>query len=119
MAIGSSRAPALAATAALGLVTLACSDNGRQGTASDRFDDDQLKAFVIAEAEVRDIEEDYSSRLESAGADEDPAALQSRAQVEIQGAIEDAGLSIREYSEIAQAVERDPGLEQALRELTE
>lgn len=120
MAMTPSRAFALAATAAaaLGLGAVACTDNG-PGTASGEFDDEQLEAFVVAEAAVFEIQEDYSARLENAEADQDPAVVQAEAQMEMQTAIEDAGLSIREYNQIARAAERDPELGQQLRELAE
>lgn len=113
------RLSAFMLAAALGPGAVACSESGEPGSASGQFDDAQLEAFVVADAEVRAIQEDYSERLENAGSDDDPAAIQSEAHTEMRGAIESAGLSPREYTEIAQAAERDPELRQELRELRE
>lgn len=78
------------------------------------FDDESLEQFADAYIDITQIQEDYTQQLEGT---EDPDAardLQQQANDEMVEAIENRGLSVPEYSEIATALDTDPELRDEL-----
>jgi hypothetical protein len=102
---------------ALGLmatpVTLA--ENGPDS----EFEREELETFLEARAEVLDIQEEYSSRLQSVEDDQEVASLQSEAREEMAAAVQDSGLTIDEFNRIARAAQSDPDVAAELESLAE
>lgn len=110
----------ITAAAALGLGPAAqAQDSGSAGTFADEVDEQQLEAFVVARAEVQEIQQDYTSRLQSAENDQNAAELQAEAQEKMVSAVEDAGLSVQEFNRIAEAAQNDPEVQEKIQELAE
>lgn len=110
----------ITAAAALGLGPAAqAQDSGSAGTFADEVDEQQLEAFVVARADVQEIQQDYTSRLQSAENDQDAAELQAEAQEKMVSAVEDAGLSVQEFNRIAEAAQNDPEVQEKIQELAE
>lgn len=108
----------LAAAAALGLGSAAqAQEGGSAGTFADQVDEQQLEAFVVARAEVQEIQQEYTSRLQSAEDDQRAAELQSEAQEKMVTAVEDEGLSVQEFNQIAEAAQNDPEVQEKLQQL--
>lgn len=110
----------ITAAAALGMGPAAqAQDSGSAGTFADEVDEQQLEAFVVARADVQEIQQDYTSRLQSAENDQDAAELQAEAQEKMVSAVEDAGLSVQEFNRIAEAAQNDPEVQEKIQELAE
>lgn len=110
----------ITAAAALGLGSAAQAQDGDSaGTFADEVDEQQLEAFVVARADVQEIQQDYTSRLQSAENDQDAADLQAEAQEKMVSAVEDAGLSVQEFNRIAEAAQNDPEVQEKIQELAE
>lgn len=110
----------ITAAAALGLGSAAqAQDSDSAGTFADEVDEQQLEAFVVARADVQEIQQDYTSRLQSAENDQDAADLQAEAQEKMVSAVEDAGLSVQEFNRIAEAAQNDPEVQEKIQELAE
>ncbi len=70
--------------------------------------DAQIDAFVEAHVNVNDVREEYTERLQQAEDQEEAQQLQQEANQAMQEAIEDSGMDIEEYEEVAMAVNADP-----------
>lgn len=93
----------------------AIADNGSESD----FDREQLETFLQARADVLDIQQEYSNRLQSAEDDQEVADLQSEAREEMVTAVEDAGMTVEEFNRIAQAAQNDPDVAEELQSLAE
>lgn len=111
MTTRSPRILAISAVAALLLAPAAHAQND--------FEQGELESFVQARADVRDIQQEYASRLQSTQDDQKVAELQSEAQQKMATAVEDAGLSVQEFNQIAQAAQNDPELSEEIQDLAE
>ncbi|RLK50340.1 uncharacterized protein DUF4168 [Alkalispirillum mobile] len=78
------------------------------------FDDDSLEQFADAYIDITEIQEDYTQRLEGTEDPDEARNLQQEANDEMVDAIENHGLSVPEYSEIATALDTDPELRDEL-----
>lgn len=67
----------------------------------------QINAFVEAYIAVSEVREDYTARLQEAEDQEQAQQLQQEANDAMTAAIEDNGMSIEEYQEVAMAVNAD------------
>ncbi|MBK1734580.1 hypothetical protein CKO15_04620 [Halorhodospira abdelmalekii] len=74
------------------------------------FSDAQVERFVQAYLDIIDIQEAYTSEIQEADGGEQARELQEQANDDMVSAIEDNGLSVPEYSEIANAMDMDPEL---------
>lgn len=72
------------------------------------FSEQKLENYVAAQQEVRDINREYSERLQNVQNRDKAVDLQNEARQEMIEAIESAGLSVGEYNEITQAMRTDP-----------
>lgn len=81
--------------------------------------DTQLEQFVNVQEEIGRIQEDFSQRLE--GVDDPEAAyeLQVEANDEMTEAVENSGMSVEEYNEIAMAIQTDADLRDRLNEMNQ
>jgi transcription initiation factor IIF auxiliary subunit len=67
----------------------------------------QINAFVEAYIAVSEVREEYTARLQEAEDQEQAQQLQQEANDAMTAAIEDNGMSIEEYQEVAMAVNAD------------
>lgn len=70
----------------------------------------QIETFADAAIEVRRVEQDFHAQVQSAADAQEIERLQQQAQQDAREAIENHGLSVDEYSAIAQAANQDPRL---------
>ena len=70
--------------------------------------DEQIDAFVEAHVNVNEVREEYTQRLQEAEDQEEAQQLQQEANQAMTDAIEDSGMDIEEYEEVAMAVNADP-----------
>lgn len=101
--------------AAFMVMPAAVAENGSGGD----FEKQELETFLEARADVLDIQQEYSNRLQSAEDDQEVADLQSEAREKMAAAVEDAGLSVEEFNRIAQAAQNDPDVAAELESLAE
>jgi|GEM_PF-4568994 len=74
------------------------------------FSGEQIDSFVDAYLDIIDIQEEYTAEIEDTEGTEKARELQEQANDEMVAAIEDNGLSVPEYSEIANAMDMNPEL---------
>lgn len=87
--------------------------SGNAGSGDADFDQEQIESFATAQEEVTQIQEEYTSQIQQA--DEQQAAqLQKEAQQEMVSAVEDAGLSVKEFNRISQAARNDQELQEQI-----
>lgn len=72
--------------------------------------DDQLKTYAEAEKKVQEIRDEFQQQMPNAETPEEAQALQQEAQEEMVSAVEDSGLSVEEYNQIASLVQTNPEL---------
>jgi len=80
-----------------------------QAAAKD-FQQETLEQFADAYVAVGDVHSEYSERLQEAEGTDDAQSVQQEANDRMVEVIEEQGLEVQEYSEIAAALERDPDL---------
>ncbi|MFO8155800.1 MAG: DUF4168 domain-containing protein [Pseudomonadota bacterium] len=113
----------LAAVAALALGTLPATGvlaaNGAgqgqgqgagQGQEMAEIDDQTLDQFVTAFLSVRDIQSEFSEELGNVEDRERAQELQAEAQDKMVEAVEEAGLSVQEYNQVATQMQNDSDL---------
>ena len=78
-----------------------------------------IDTFVNAFVAVQEVREDFANRLQQAEDETEAQAMQQEAQDEMVAAVEDAGMSVEEYNEVAMALQNDPELMQEVQERAE
>lgn len=81
------------------------------------FSDSEIALFVEAQAEVMEIRDEYVALLEQAEDRDEAMALEQEASQLMVSAVEDTGISVAEYSAIAEAAAEDLDLANRIREL--
>jgi len=81
--------------------------------------DEQVQAFVDAYVAVNDVREEYTARMQEAEDQEEAQALQMEANEAMSAAIEESGLSVEEYQEVAMAVSADPEVREQVTQMLE
>lgn len=84
----------------------------QQGQAAADVDDESLSKFKDAFDDVNSVRESFAGKLEDVEDPEKAQKIQQQAQQKMQGAVEDAGLSVEEYNKIFAAVQQDPALQE-------
>lgn len=82
----------------------------KQQRSAPSFEEEDLKSYASAMIEVRKINQQYGKELQSAQSQEEQQAVRTEATQVMTQAIEDEGLSVREYNQIYQAAAADPDL---------
>ncbi len=113
-----------ALTAALAVAgPLAAQEQGQQqgmpGQQQETIDvsEQQLEQFVDAQTSIVEIQQDFSGRLEGVEDPDKAHELQVQANEEMTSAVEDAGLDVQTYNQIAMAIQNDPELQNRLTEM--
>lgn len=81
--------------------------------------DKKLKKFSKAHNKVETIREDYTSRLVETQDSEKAQELQTEANMKMTRAVEDAGLDVESFNQIAIALQENPELQQRLSEISD
>lgn len=79
--------------------------------------DQQLNQFVEAQGAIAEIQQDFSGRLQGVEDPEEAHSLQVEANDAMTKAVEDAGLSVEQFNEIAMAIQANPDLQQRLSDM--
>jgi hypothetical protein len=74
------------------------------------FSQEQIEAFAGAAIEVQRVKTELDAQAAEAGNPDEVARLQQQAQAEASQAVEGSGLTVDEYTAIAQAASADPAL---------
>lgn len=86
----------------------------QQQPAQVEVSDQQLQQFAEAQIQISEIQRDFSARLQDVDDAERAHELQVQANEEMTEAVEDAGLDVQSFNEIAMAIQNDPELQQRL-----
>lgn len=96
-------------------------DAGQYGAAAGQqqvdVSDEQLETYAEAEQKVQEIRDDFQQQMPNAESPEDAQALQQEAQQEMVSAVEDAGLTVEEYNQIASQMQSNPELRERMESL--
>lgn len=76
--------------------------------------DQQLEQFADAQLQITEIQQDFAGRLQEVDDPEQAHELQVQANEEMTEAVEEIGLSVQDFNEIAMAIQNDPELQQRL-----
>ncbi|NBB92005.1 MAG: DUF4168 domain-containing protein [Gammaproteobacteria bacterium] len=79
--------------------------------------DQQLEQFADAQTAIMGIQQDFSSRLQEVEDPEKARDLQRQANEEMTSAVEETGLDVESFNQIAMAIQNDPELQQKLTEM--
>lgn len=75
----------------------------------------KINQFVDALQEISDIRHEVSAQMEAAGDMEEAQRLQQDAQAQMIEAVENAGLTVEEYNQIASTMGSDPEMQEEIR----
>lgn len=78
--------------------------------AAPQMDEATVNKFVVAYGKVVELQQTYSAKLENAADQQEAQVIQQQAQQEMMSAVEEAGISVEEYHQIVQTMQRDPAL---------
>jgi hypothetical protein len=81
--------------------------------------EEQIDTFVSAFVAVQEVRNDFSERLQEAEGESEAQSMQQEAQDEMVQAVEDSGMTVEEYNEVAMALQNDPELMQEVQERAE
>lgn len=76
--------------------------------------DEEIESFAAAMSDVQQLGQEWTQRMEETEDQEELSEMQQQAQEEMIGAIEDHGMTVEEYNEIATAAQQDPELAQEI-----
>lgn len=74
------------------------------------FSDTEIEKFVAAQDDLETIRQEYSGKLEGTEDPDKAAELQQEASQKMVNVVQDEGLDVETYSNIALAVQSDPEL---------
>lgn len=105
------------------LVQPAAAQQGQQGPPAAQeieVSDDELETFAEAHLEVQEIQLEMEQALQSAETAEAAQAIQQQANQEMGAVVEEEyGMEVNRYTQIAQAINQDPQLQEKFREIVE
>jgi hypothetical protein len=82
----------------------------QQAAPTAQVDPATVEKFVVAFADVRELQQEFSLKLQNAESPEEAQSLQQEAQQEMVGAVKEAGLEVEDYNRVVSAMEQDPQL---------
>lgn len=106
----------LAAFVAVAPATYAA--DGESGSGDAGFGEGQIESFAVARADVQQLQQEYASKIQQAD-QEKATELKQEAQQEMTSAVEDAGLDVQEFNEIARAAQNDQELAERIQNAAE
>lgn len=78
------------------------------------FSEDQIDAFAAAAQDVTRLQQEYDTKLQTAGNEQEVETLRGEAADAMMNVLEDQGLTPEEYNSILQAAQADPALYAAI-----
>lgn len=94
----------------------AAEDNAGNGGAN--FDEEQIESFAVARADVQALQQEYASKIQQAD-QEKAGELKQEAQQKMVSAVEDAGLDVKEFNNIARAAQNNQELAEKIQNAAE
>lgn len=88
-----------------------------ESASEQQFSNDELQKFADVQEDIRDIQVEYTEKIDKAAETGDKVALQKEANAEITEKIEDHGLAIDQYSTIALAAQSNPALREKIQSM--
>ena len=82
--------------------------SAQSADAQSQYSEDELKSFVVATMEIKDITDVYKPRIESASSSDKKAGLHKEATNKMISAIQSAGLTVDRFNQIATRARSDP-----------
>lgn len=79
-----------------------------------QFDDQMLQSFAAAASGIRNVAQEYAPRLQDAESPEQAAELEQEAQDAMMQQVQDEGLTVEQYNQIAVAAQQNPQLAQTI-----
>ncbi|RFF32243.1 DUF4168 domain-containing protein [Wenzhouxiangella sediminis] len=79
--------------------------------------DQQLQQFADAQMEIASIQKDFRSRLQNVEDPQKAQELQREANEEMTTAVEEVGLDVESFNQIAMSIQNDPELQQELTQM--
>jgi hypothetical protein len=79
----------------------------------------EVESFAAAMLDVQQLGQEWTQRMQETDDQEELSEMQQEAQEEMIGAIEDHGMTVEEYNEIATAAQQDPELAQEIQQAAE
>ncbi len=76
-----------------------------------------LKKFAKAQTAISEIQQDFAGRLQGVDDPSEAHELQTKANEEMVEAVEEVGLDVESFNQIAMSIQNDPALQQRLNEL--
>ncbi|HET6521925.1 MAG TPA: DUF4168 domain-containing protein [Geminicoccaceae bacterium] len=83
------------------------------------FSEEQIDAFAAAAQDVTRLQQEYDTKLQTAGNEQEVETLRGEAADAMMNVLEDQGLTPEEYNSILQAAQADPALYAAIVERME
>jgi len=78
---------------------------------------EKLEKFVDAQKSILTIQEKYTSQMDQVEDPQQSKQLRQKANQEMIGAVEKAGLDVESYNQIAMAVRSDPDLQKQIEDM--
>jgi hypothetical protein len=113
LAAGLVAAPALAETTSATMLLAQTEQPAQQAI---QPDEQQLESFVVATVRIIDIQQQAEQRMAAAEEPAQQEEVRNQALQEIVAAVESEGLSVDEYNGIAEQLQSDPELGQAVQQ---
>ncbi|SCZ56230.1 DUF4168 domain-containing protein [Thiohalomonas denitrificans] len=80
------------------------------GQAAEMPDDATLDTFADAFGKVMNLQQDFASQLEGVESDEEARAMQQQVQEQMVEAVQQSGMSVEEYNNVATQLDQNPKL---------
>ncbi|WP_303903981.1 DUF4168 domain-containing protein [Thiohalomonas denitrificans] len=80
------------------------------GQAAETPDDATLETFSDAFGKVMNLQQDFASQLEGIESDEEARAMQQQVQKQMVEAVQQSGMSVEEYNNVATQLDQNPAL---------
>lgn len=90
---------------------------GQQQAPEIEVGEQELRSFTEAQVEIESLRGEYQTRLQEAGGQEEARQIEQEANEEMVQVVEDQGLDVQRYTQIARAIDSDPELRQRFMEL--
>lgn len=82
-------------------------------------DDATKEKFVGAYIEIKDIQQEYTQKLEQVDDENQARDLQKQAQAEMVEVVESNGMTVHEYNQVVGAISSDPELRMEIEEMAQ
>lgn len=86
-------------------------------SSAQNFSHQQLRSFADASAKIRDIQQSAIQKMQQAKDKKARMEISKQARKDMIQAVKDAGLTVKEYNEIARAARSNPQLSKKIRQL--